>query len=140
GQRHWHRSAGDDADLADGSRRRARGLYSIQRRGRGSSRGNYQPVSLDSHHLARIEGWSGRLTRTTWSARTRAAHRSRFVDARRYYRMLGDHRGRHGRAAITPARFLIVLFGFLFVTVSSRLTGEIGSSSNPISGMTVATL
>ena len=30
--------------------------------------------------------------------------------------------------------------GFLFVTVSSRLTGEIGSSSNPISGMTVATL
>lgn len=36
--------------------------------------------------------------------------------------------------------FLIVAFGFLFVTVSSRLTGEIGSSSNPISGMTVATL
>jgi putative OPT family oligopeptide transporter len=35
---------------------------------------------------------------------------------------------------------LIVFFGFLFVTVSSRLTGEIGSSSNPISGMTVATL
>lgn len=36
--------------------------------------------------------------------------------------------------------FMIVIFGFLFVTVSSRLTGEIGSSSNPISGMTVATL
>ncbi len=35
---------------------------------------------------------------------------------------------------------LIVVFGFVFVTVSSRLTGEIGSSSNPISGMTVATL
>lgn len=35
---------------------------------------------------------------------------------------------------------MIMLFGFLFVTVSSRLTGEIGSSSNPISGMTVATL
>jgi putative OPT family oligopeptide transporter len=35
---------------------------------------------------------------------------------------------------------LIIVFGFLFVTVSSRLTGEIGSSSNPISGMTVATL
>src|SRR5438093_6217555 len=35
---------------------------------------------------------------------------------------------------------LIVGFGFLFVTVSSRLTGEVGSSSNPISGMTVATL
>ncbi len=35
---------------------------------------------------------------------------------------------------------LVVALGFLFVTVSSRLTGEIGSSSNPISGMTVATL
>lgn len=35
---------------------------------------------------------------------------------------------------------LILVFGFFFVTVSSRITGEIGSSSNPISGMTVATL
>ncbi|HTH51108.1 MAG TPA: oligopeptide transporter, OPT family [Pyrinomonadaceae bacterium] len=35
---------------------------------------------------------------------------------------------------------LIIVLGFLFVTVSSRLTGEVGSSSNPISGMTVATL
>jgi uncharacterized oligopeptide transporter (OPT) family protein len=35
---------------------------------------------------------------------------------------------------------LILLLGFLFVTVSSRLTGEVGSSSNPISGMTIAAL
>jgi putative OPT family oligopeptide transporter len=35
---------------------------------------------------------------------------------------------------------LVLLFGFLFVTVSSRITGQIGSSSNPISGMTVATV
>ncbi len=35
---------------------------------------------------------------------------------------------------------MIVLFGFLFVTVSSRITGVVGSSSNPISGMTIATL
>lgn len=35
---------------------------------------------------------------------------------------------------------MIIAFGFLFVTVSSRLTGEVGSTSNPISGMTVATL
>ncbi|HMI85388.1 MAG TPA: oligopeptide transporter, OPT family [Polyangiaceae bacterium] len=35
---------------------------------------------------------------------------------------------------------LILFLGFLFVTVSSRLTGEIGSSSSPTSGMTVATL
>src|SRR5687767_10684295 len=47
-----------------------------------------------------------------------------------------------GTSAVTrvAAGFLIIVFGFLFVTVSSRLTGEIGSSSNPISGMTVATL
>src|SRR5262245_21696306 len=35
---------------------------------------------------------------------------------------------------------MVLVFGFLFVTVSSRLTGEVGSSSNPISGMTIATL
>ena len=35
---------------------------------------------------------------------------------------------------------LIVVLGALFVTVSSRLTGEIGSTSNPISGMTIAAL
>jgi len=45
-----------------------------------------------------------------------------------------------GITARIAAAFLIIVFGFLFVTVSSRLTGEIGSSSNPISGMTVATL
>jgi putative OPT family oligopeptide transporter len=38
------------------------------------------------------------------------------------------------------AAVLVVLFGFFFVTVSSRITGLIGSSSNPISGMTIATL
>ena len=35
---------------------------------------------------------------------------------------------------------LIVAFGFLFVLVSSRLTGEVGSSSCPTSGMTIATI
>lgn len=34
----------------------------------------------------------------------------------------------------------VVVFGFLFVTVSSRITGLIGSSSNPISGMAIATM
>ena len=38
------------------------------------------------------------------------------------------------------ASILVVIFGFLFVTVSSRITGLIGTSSNPISGMTIATL
>ncbi len=35
---------------------------------------------------------------------------------------------------------LVVIFGFFFVTVSSRIVGIIGASSNPISGMTIATL
>jgi len=35
---------------------------------------------------------------------------------------------------------LVIVFGFIFVTVSSRIVGIIGSSSNPISGMTIATL
>ncbi len=35
---------------------------------------------------------------------------------------------------------LILVFGFFFVTVSSRICGQIGSSANPISGMTIATL
>jgi putative OPT family oligopeptide transporter len=35
---------------------------------------------------------------------------------------------------------MIVLFGFFFAVVSSRITGELGSSSNPVSGMAIATL
>ncbi|HKV47908.1 MAG TPA: oligopeptide transporter, OPT family [Candidatus Acidoferrales bacterium] len=38
------------------------------------------------------------------------------------------------------AALFIVVFGFLFVTVASRISGLIGNSSNPISGMTIATL
>jgi uncharacterized oligopeptide transporter (OPT) family protein len=38
------------------------------------------------------------------------------------------------------ASVLVIIFGFLFVTVSSRIVGLIGSSANPISGMTIATL
>src|SRR4029434_1484500 len=35
---------------------------------------------------------------------------------------------------------LVVIFGYLFVTVSSRIVGLIGTSANPISGMAIATL
>ena len=38
------------------------------------------------------------------------------------------------------ASFFVVIFGFLFVTVSSRICGLIGTSANPVSGMTIATL
>lgn len=36
--------------------------------------------------------------------------------------------------------FLVILFGFFFATVSSRMVGLVGSSNNPVSGMTIATL
>jgi putative OPT family oligopeptide transporter len=45
-----------------------------------------------------------------------------------------------GWIANIAASLLVVVFGFLFVTVSSRIVGLIGSSANPISGMTIATL
>ena len=45
-----------------------------------------------------------------------------------------------GVLANLGASILVVVFGFLFVTVSSRIVGLIGSSANPISGMTIATL
>ena len=74
------------------------------------------------------------------------ADRSGFVDEVR-------HRRRRSRSSlvimIAPqlhlqwnlfGALLIVVIGFLFTTVSSHLTGEIGSSSCPTSGMTVATL
>ena len=38
------------------------------------------------------------------------------------------------------AALLVIVFGFLFVTVSCRICGLIGTSSNPVSGMTIATL
>ena len=38
------------------------------------------------------------------------------------------------------ASIMVVIFGFLFVTVSARIVGLIGASANPISGMTIATL
>ncbi len=39
-----------------------------------------------------------------------------------------------------PSALMMVIFAFFFVTVSSRIVGLIGSSSNPVSGMTIATL
>lgn len=39
-----------------------------------------------------------------------------------------------------PATILIIIFGFFFATVSSRMVGLVGSSNNPVSGMTIATL
>ena len=45
-----------------------------------------------------------------------------------------------GIGANLVAALVVVVFGFLFVTVSARICGLIGTSANPISGMTIATL
>jgi putative OPT family oligopeptide transporter len=45
-----------------------------------------------------------------------------------------------GWLANVAASLLIVVFGFLFVTVSARIVGIVGSSASPVSGMTIATL
>ena len=45
-----------------------------------------------------------------------------------------------GLLANLAAALLVVVFGFLFVTVSARIVGIVGSSASPVSGMTIATL
>ena len=45
-----------------------------------------------------------------------------------------------GPLANLAASLLVVVFGFLFVTVSARIVGIVGSSASPVSGMTIATL
>ena len=45
-----------------------------------------------------------------------------------------------GWMANLAASLLVVVFGFLFVTVSARIVGIVGSSASPVSGMTIATL
>ncbi len=39
-----------------------------------------------------------------------------------------------------PGAILVILFGFFFSAVSSRMVGLVGSSNNPVSGMAIATL
>ncbi len=45
-----------------------------------------------------------------------------------------------GWLANLSAALMVVTFGFLFVTVSARIVGIVGSSASPVSGMTIATL
>ena len=101
----------------------------------------FRSLPIIAHGLR--EGLSGRRR----AARGRRAVRRTERDLSMKV-VLGGHRRAHRghRRSRRPLHMnllgavLIVVLGFLFVTVSSRLTGEIGSSSNPISGMTVATL
>ena len=82
---------------------------------------------------------SARKTTSPWarSSSARIAHRRCMFLFLEFKPVPGAH---VGWAANLAASLLVVVFGFLFVTVSSRIVGLIGSSANPISGMTIATL
>ena len=80
-------------------------------------------------------------------------HRTRYFHARGADRLGSDCGDDVGAAEVQAdsgsadqgfsdlmAALFVVVFGFLFVTVASRISGLIGNSSNPISGMTIATL
>ena len=96
-----------------------------------------------AHDLARARRRSTRLQRQR-QRRYDASHRTRHADE---YRRRRAALGCGIAMVLLPqihiniaGALLALFFSFLFVTVSSRITGQIGSSSNPISGMTVATL
>ncbi len=89
-----------------------------------------------------------------WPRAQAHPHRRRPLHVRRHRRL---HRPRRHHVSLPPvqararrlrrtrlanlaASLLVVVFGFLFVTVSSRIVGLIGSSASPVSGMTIATL
>jgi putative OPT family oligopeptide transporter len=83
--------------------------------------GSVRRRTEDDMSMTLVLGGSGFLTLVTWALLT-----------------FSINPGYAGANLI--ASLLIVFFGFLFVTVSSRIVGLIGSSANPISGMTIATL
>jgi Predicted membrane protein len=127
------------------ARRYSRGVYSLHRRGSSCCRRNHQLVPIDPHNLAWIargivgsvgqHSLRGDVPRTDRDLSMRVV----IIGCLAIIAVIMAVPQLHLRGNLLGA-FLIVLFSFMFVTVSSRLTGEIGSSSTPISGMTVATL
>ena len=127
-----------------------RRLRALHRRRRGGGGRHHQPVPLAADDLARHQGRPRATSRRRKAATAGAATPRTDRDLSMKFVLIGiialivvdRARSALRRLHMEPrsAPLLIIVFGFLFVTVSSRLTGEIGSSSNPISGMTVATL
>ena len=118
-------------------------LHLLHRRRRGDRRGAHQPRAHAAHDLAGARRRPARLQRRG-QRRRHAPHRTRHADDRRRRRRGGSAAWRwcccRRFTSTSLGAVLALFFSFLFVTVSSRITGQIGSSSNPISGMTVATL
>ena len=120
-------------------------LHPLHRRRRGAGRRPHhaRPHAADDRRVG-PRGHQG-LRRRAPARRRRCAPsatcRSRSCSADRCCsRSSSRSRRRCRRRATSSPRSWSIIFGFLFVTVSSRITGLIGTSSNPISGMTIATL
>ena len=130
-------------DLGDEPRGNLERLYPLHRRRRGARRGLDHAVA----HAADDRLVGARRLEGIW--RGGAGAQSRTERDIPMTVVLGGSLLLAIFLAVTPGlptqgnilvSILIVLFGFFFATVSSRITGLIGSSSNPISGMTIATL
>ena len=153
--------SGVDADRLDGLRVRSSRLRALHRRRCGGRRRHHQPLPrvaadrfVDCLRVARHGRGTHGAAATALAAPIATCRWRPFSSALCCWSLRSgsfwelDPQAGGGlslRCSISrwinlAAAILIVLFGFLFVTVSSRLTGEIGSSSNPISGMTIATL
>ena len=137
------------ANRRDGARGDRLDVRPLHRRRRGGDRGHLEHAQRASaHHRRRSPAASA-----TWAPASRSSSGG-VPRTERDLPMSVVFLGSLGLVLVIATSYLIptdfmgrlvgavmvVLFGFLFVTVSSRITGVIGSSSNPISGMTIATL
>ena len=127
-------------------RANSEGLHSLHRRGRRRGRRHHQSLSLAAADLAWIERRTGRPAQARAAPAQDVPRTDQDLSMKwvlgGIIALLVAH---HDRAATESALQLVRRAShrrvrFLFVTVSSRLTGEVGSSSCPTSGMTVATL
>ena len=129
----------------DGARTALERLHPLhRRRRRAGGRPHHAGPHAPDDHLVVPREHEGLRRRRRGAAQ--APHRARHADCRscsadrccwRVFLAVAPRMPTQGNFL---AAILVVVFGFFFVTVSSRITGLIGTSSNPISGMTIATL
>jgi len=107
----------------------SRGPHPLHRRRARSRAAGSSARALAADHLERHQGRAARRGQGRQGRRRRPPHRARPVHEFVFIGILvADHRDRAGAPSHMNllGAILIVVFGFLFVTVSSRLTGEIG--------------
>ena len=140
---------------ADGPQRALGHLHPAHGRGRSRRRRTHHPAPHAAHHRQRAQLPASRTCAPARQAQGQAhPHRRRPLHGHRRLRLArcsSSSCSSSSSSSPCPARtsaccanlaasLLVVVFGFLFVTVSSRIVGLVGSSANPISGMTIATL